>query len=155
SRWRDAGDSSTIGLLSTVKLHELANLFVTASRSTVQSATQPLYEVFANLSIALPDRATASAFYSQSGSTEPGGVEADLSLSLRPDYCYRVRATMGPTNDVLALGQAQSAYGRYEAGVERIGDHTTSLVSASGALVTLGGHAFATRPVQQGFGLIE
>lgn len=155
SRWRDAGDTSTLGILSTVKLHELANLFITANRTTAASATKPIYDVFVNLSVALPDRATASAFYNQSGSVAQGGVEAQRSLSVGPDYGYRVRAVMGPTNDFLALGQAQSAYGRYEAGVERIGDQTTSLVSASGALVTVGGHVFASRPVQQGFGLIE
>jgi outer membrane usher protein len=155
ARWRDAGDTNTFGLLSTVKLHELANLFVTASRTTAAAATKPLYEIFANLTFALPDRATASTFYNQSGSVAQGGVEASRSLSLGPDYGYRVRASMGPTNDFLALGQAQSAYGRYEAGVERIGDQTTSLVSASGSLVTAGGHVFASRPVQQGFGVIE
>ena len=130
-------------------------MFVTANRTTAETMTRPLYEVFATLSMALPDRATGSAFYGQSGSNAQGGAEASRSMSLGPDYGYRVRTSLGQTNDLLALGQAQSAYGRYEASVERIGTHDTSVLTASGALVTVGGRVFATRPVQQGFGLIE
>ena len=124
-------------------------------RTAAETMTHPLYSVFASLSVALPDRATASAFYDQENSQGTGGAEVQRSLPVGPGYGYRVRAAVGPVDDFLADGQAQSAYGRYEASVERLAGIDTSIVTASGALVTVGGHAFATRPVDQGFGLIE
>ena len=155
ARYRDAGDSNQVGLLANVRVHETANLFATATRTAADTMTRPLYEVFASLSVALPDRATASAFYDQEGSQGTGGAEVQRSLPVGPGYGYRVRASVGPVDDFLADGQAQSAYGRYEGSVERIAGHDTAVLTASGALVAVGGHAFATRPVDQGFGLIE
>ncbi len=155
ARYRDAGNWNQVGLLSTIKIHDTANLFLTATRTAADSMSKPLYELYATLTVALPDRATASAFYQQEGSQGSGGLDAQRSMGLGPDYGYHVRASLGPTNDFLADGQAQSAYGRYEASAERVGGHDTTVLSTSGALVTVGGHVFATRPVQQGFGLIQ
>jgi outer membrane usher protein len=155
ARNRDAGNSNQEGVLANVRVHETANLFATATRTASDAMTKPLYEIFVSLSVALPDRATASAFYDQEGAQGTGGADVQRSLPVGPGYGYHVRASVGPVDDFLADGQAQSAYGRYEASVERIGGHDTSIVTASGALVTVGGHAFATRPVEQGFGLIE
>jgi outer membrane usher protein len=155
ARYRDAGNWNQVGLLSTIKVHDTANIFLTATRTAADNMSKPLYELYVTLTVALPDRATASAFYQQEGSQGTGGLDAQRSMGLGPDYGYHVRASLGPTNDFLADGQAQSAYGRYEASAERVGGHDTTVLSTSGALVTVGGHVFATRPVQQGFGLIE
>jgi len=155
ARYRDAGDASQVGLLANVKAHQLANVFVTATRTTAATMSRASYEVYAVVSVVLPDRMTAAAYYDQKDSQGAAGADLQRSMGLGPDYGYRVHAGFGATTDLLAIGQAQSAYGRYEASVERSGGQTRSVLSASGALVTLGGGLFATRPVQQGYGLIQ
>ncbi|HVZ75164.1 MAG TPA: fimbria/pilus outer membrane usher protein [Polyangia bacterium] len=155
ARYRDAGDSSQVGLLANVRVHEAATVFVTGTRTQAETLTKPLYEIFATVVVALPDRATASAYYDQQNGSASGGADLQRSLPLGPGYGYRLHASTGSVTDLSGTAQAQSAYGRYEATFERLAGHDTTTLTASGGLVTLGGHVFATRPVQQGFGLIE
>jgi outer membrane usher protein len=155
ARYRDAGNWSQLGLVGNIHLHELATLYVSGTRTEAETMLHPLYEVFASLTVTLPDRATASAFFQSQNTTASGGAEVQRAMGLGPDYGSRARVTQGTTTDALVSGLAQSEYGRYEATYERFGNRNLTILSTSGAFVTLGGHVFATRPVQQGYGLIQ
>ena len=51
--------------------------------------------------------------------------------------------------------QYQSAYGTYQAEYHRNGDQNTGMAQASGGLVAMSGDVFPTRPIQDGYALIQ
>lgn len=176
ARFRDAGTAYQAGLLASLSIAPGVNLFLTANRTTSTSAapgpingmpgitpaaqptTRPVYDAFATLSVALPDRVTASAFLAQHDSQTSGGAEVQRSLPLGPGYGYRVRGTTSEapgTSTFSASAQAQSEYGRYDASYDRVGERDHATVGVAGGVVALGGNVFATRPVQQSYGLIQ
>ncbi len=147
-------------MLSSIRVHDGVNVFITADRTVADNLTRASYDAFATVSIALPDRVTASAFVQgQSGQGQDGqataGAEVQRPLPLGEGYGYRVRAITGPVNDVSATALGQTNFGRYEASYERIGKQDVTTVSAAGGVVAVGGEVFATRPVQQSFGLVQ
>jgi outer membrane usher protein len=76
-------------------------------------------------------------------------------LPLGPGYGYRARVATGATDEIDGTAQGQTGFGRYEASAMRISGQTTTSVSAAGGVVALGGNVYATRPVQQSFGVIH
>ena len=82
-------------------------------------------------------------------------LEAMRSLPSASGYGYRVRT--GLAGDPFTSGrfEYQSPYGRYEFGQEVRGGLDSASVSVAGGLVAIGGGLYATRPVQEGFGLLR
>jgi outer membrane usher protein len=175
ARFRDAGTAYQAGLLGNLSIAPGVNLFVTANRTSSTSpapvpnngmpgitpasaTTRPIYDAFVTLSVALPDRVTASAFVAQHDSQTSGGAEVQRSLPIGPGYGYRVRGSTSEapgTSTFSASAQAQSEYGRYDASYDRVGERDHASVGVAGGVVALGGNVFATRPVQQSYGLIQ
>ena len=156
AHYRDAGNWQQVGLIASVQASRGVNLFLTANRTVAQNQPHPTYDAFLTVSWALPDRVTASAFAARDNGTTSAGAEADRPLPMGPGYGYRVRAaTIGGQDDFSVDATGQTDFGRYEAGYERTGDSETVTASAAGGLVAIGGHAYATRPVQASYGLIR
>jgi outer membrane usher protein len=82
---------------------------------------------------------------------------ADLqrSLPLGAGYGYRLRAETGTAGAVDGDLRYQSRYGRYELRQLQAGGEPVTSLSASGALVGIGGRLFAARPVEQSFALVR
>jgi len=155
ARYRDAGGWQMLGLLTNVQIHDGVNVFVTANRTTAATMPRASYDLFATLTVALPDRTTASAFYQQHDAQAGGGAEVQRPLPLGTGYGYRVRGVVGADNEVDAAAQGQTSFGRYEAAATHVAGQTTTSLTAAGGVVALGGEVYATRPVQQGFGVIQ
>lgn len=156
AHYRDAGNWQQLGLIASFQASRGVNLFLTADRTVAQNQSGPTYDAFLTVSWALPDRVTASAFASRDNGTSSAGAEADRPLPMGPGYGYRVRAaTLGGEGDFSVDATGQTDFGRYEAGYERTGDSNTATASAAGGLVAIGGHVYATRPVQASYGLIR
>jgi outer membrane usher protein len=155
SDFRDRGPEDRASIFSSVRLTDRATLLLSASRST-QKGAKPTTEAFAGLSIALGDRTTATLSYQRQGDQNLGSVEVQRSLPVGPGFGYRVRAdATGETGQGAATVQYQGPYGRYEASYQRANSQDTTVLSAAGGLVALGGAAFATRPVSDSFALIR
>ncbi len=99
------------------------------------------------------------AYNHQTQGSEPA-IELQRSLPVGPGYGYRVSAQTGTQgNQLNGDFQYQSRYGLYEfnylhdsgQGVST----DTELLNISGGVAAIGGRVFATRAVQDGFGLIR
>jgi outer membrane usher protein len=82
-------------------------------------------------------------------------VEAQQPLPVGVGYGYQFRAEGGPNANVNGVAQYQGAHGRYEMRQETIGGESTTMLSAMGAIVGIGGSVFATRPVEESFALVR
>jgi outer membrane usher protein len=155
SEFRDRGPEDQASILSTIQLTDRASLFLSVSRST-QKHAKSTTEAFAGLSIALGERTTGSLSYQRQGDQNVGSIDVQRSLPVGPGFGYRVHADA--SGDTAAGGvtvQYQGPYGRYEASYERVNGENTSVLSAAGGVVAIGGALFATRPVSDGFALIR
>lgn len=99
---------------------------------------------------------TGNLSYGNRSGTSTGIASIQRSLPVGPGYGYRFQAnTSGEQYALDGLLQYQGAHGRYEAGYTRLNGQDTSLLSTSGGLAYVGGSFFATRPVQESFGVIR
>ena len=111
------------------------------------------FQVSAGLGIVFGPRTGATISQTISHGAHHGSVDLQRSLPAGTGFGYRLSGD-GHTYGNSAL-QLQGPYGRYEVTHDRIeGAHTTA-VRASGGLVAIGGGIYATRPVEDGFALVQ
>jgi outer membrane usher protein len=167
--FRDAGPQERVSASVSARLTGRASLFVTASYAR-QPEQKPDTSVFTGLTYFLGDSTTATASNEVSRHQNTTAVEAQRSLPLGTGYGYRVRAVRaeqdlpqeegrsgGSTVDYQGLAdlQYQSQYGFYEASYERINGHNSSMLTAAAGLVAIGGGVHLSRPVQDGYALVN
>lgn len=154
TRFRDAGLSDRAALTASARLGERFNLSVTLAHAQV-SRVPVDNSVFVALTMALGARtaATASIAAERRGATE--AVQIQRSLPYGEGFGYLVQASAGAQPVNVADVQYQGRYGLYEVDVIHTPGDTQTTVSASGALVAIGGRVLPTRPVQESFALIR
>ena len=167
--FRDAGPQERVSASVSARLTGRASLFVTASH-TRQPQQKPDTSVFTGLTYFLGDSTTATASHEVSRHQNTTAVEAQRSLPLGTGLGYRVRAVRaeqdlpqeegrsgGSTVDYQGLAdlQYQSQYGFYEASYERINGRNSSMLTAAAGLVAIGGGVHLSRPVQDGYALVN
>jgi len=122
------------------------------------------YRTFVGISYAVAERTNAAASRTdhsggQSGRGESSQATAQQSLPVGSGYGYRVTVAQGDNTLNDAVAQYQGSHGRVEAEYQHQGfdtdEHGHASVNATGGLVVIGGRAFFTRPVQDGFAMIR
>ena len=152
---RDRGSRDLVSAFSSIRLTDRASLFMGVAQSWERGA-RPSTDAFAGLSIALGTRTTATLAYQRQSGANGGSVEVQRSLPVGPGFGYRARVdATGSSSDGLVDVQYQGPWGRYEASWERANGDSTTVLNAAGGLVAIGGTVFATRPVTDGFALIQ
>jgi outer membrane usher protein len=170
SDWRDRGEEQRSSASLSLRLTSRASLFVTALHSR-PAGGEPGTEVFTGLTYFLGDNTTGTLSGQVGPDRHSTTVEVQRSLPLGTGFGYRVQATRleqevpaaepGGGHDRaveyngLALGQYQSRYGFYEASYQRSGDRNSSVLTAAAGVVAMGGGLHLSRPVQDGFALID
>jgi outer membrane usher protein len=167
--FRDADPQERVSAAVSVRLTDRANLFVTASHAR-QPGQKPETAVFTGVTYYLGDSTTATASHEVSRHQNNTAVEVQRSLPLGTGVGYRARVTRSEQDlpqvdghsggsDVnyqgLADVQYQSRYGFYEASYERTGGRDSTMLTAAAGIVAIGGGLHLSRPVQDGYALIE
>lgn len=167
-RDRDVEQRSSASL--SLRLTSRASLFVTALHSRPADAESST-DVFTGLTYFLGDNTTGTLSGQVGRDSNTTTVEVQRSLPLGTGYGYRVQASRFeqevPASDPdggrersveyngLAQGQHQSRYGFYEASYQRSGGRHSSMLTAAAGIVAMGGGLHWSRPVQDGFALID
>lgn len=168
SRDREVEQRSSASL--SLRLTSRASLFVTALHSRPADAESNT-EVFTGLTYFLGDNTTGTLSNQVGRHQNTSTVEVQRSLPLGSGYGYRMQASRleqdvpatggerGSTTSVeydgLATGQYQNRYGFYEASYQRAGGRNSTMLTAAAGIVAIGGGVHLTRPVQEGFALID
>jgi outer membrane usher protein len=154
TRFRDAGLSDRASVTASTRLGGRFNLSLTLAHAQV-SRVPVDNSVFLALTVALGLRttATASVAYERRGTTE--AVQIQRSLPYGEGLGYLVQGSAGAQAVSLADVQYQGRYGLYEVDVIHTPGNTDTTVSASGALVAIGGRVLPTRPIQDSYALIR
>ena len=154
ARYRDAGLSDRVSLTASTRIAGRFNLSVTLAHA--QTSRVPVdNSIFASLSVALGPRTTATASVAgeRRGATE--AVQIQRSLPYGEGLGYLLQASTGAQSLSLADVQYQGRYGLYEVDVTHTPGNTQTTLSASGALVAIGGRILPTRPIQDSYALIR
>jgi outer membrane usher protein len=140
-------------LSTTTRLLSRLNLFVRGgySRGPEKDST----EITTGLSFLFGEINGALSYRHDSG-VATGTASVQQSLPTGSGFGYLVQANTSQGRYAAdSLLQYQGPYGRYEAYYGRLDDQNSTLLSASGGFVYLGGSLLATRPVQESFALIR
>jgi outer membrane usher protein len=139
-------------LLTTAHLQRHLQLSVTAALARDEYGRSA--ELYAGVTV-LFGRGSASVanVHDRRGSSVV--VEAQQPLPVGEGYGFHARAETGSPSMFNGGARYQGRYGRYEVRRDVIGGQGISSVSATGALVAIGGGVYASRPVQDSFALVQ
>lgn len=152
---RDAGLTSVLSLRADVRLAKDLSLIVTGSRQR-QPGEQPQFGAFATLLYAFGGSTTADAGGNVgTGNSATAGVQKALPLG--EGFGYQVRSNFQQGADASGFGtvQYQGSYGTYLGTYNRAGSANSAAGTVAGALVLVDGNVMASRPVQDGYALIQ
>ena len=144
---------SSTSVIGSARITKKVNLFLNASRAVESGAIRT--SIYAGAGIAL-GTVTSGSVWAQSGTLGSGAsAEVQRSLPIGNGIGYRARAALGGVSQAEGMIEAQSAYGRYEAGQEVIDGQSDTHASAAGGLVFIGGGVHPTRPVNGSYALVR
>ena len=140
-------------LSTTTRLMSRLNLFVRGGYS--REAGKDSKEIALGLTFLFGEINGALSYRQESG-IATGTASVQKSLPTGSGFGYLIQANTSQGRYAAdSLLQYQGPYGRYEAYYGRLDDQNSTLLSASGGFVYLGGSLLATRPVQESFALIR
>jgi outer membrane usher protein len=152
---RDYGSVSNYGANCNVRLTDRFSLFSSANHSASQLADAST-SVFVGLNIILGQMTNATAFAERQDEKDNTGLRVQKGLPAYSEgYGYLVNASTGEQQRADGLFQYQGPYGRYELQHTMNDGRDSTRMTASGALVTVGTSAAATRPVTDSFAVIK
>jgi len=154
SLFRDSGRSERCSLQSNLRLTRSASVIASAGYSRGPGVA-PGADLLALFIYSFGAQTLADVGYTRSGGTSGAALDLQRSLPAGVGLGYRMRAQTGAQGLADADVQYQGPYGRYEVDYQRLDRANSATVSAAGGLVAIGGGFFATRPVEQGYGLIQ
>ena len=153
---RDAGLSSALTLRG--DLHVSNDLAISLSASRQRTPGEgPEWLAFLTLMYSFGSGASgdiSGTAGSRSGSASAGVQKA---LPLGEGWGYQLRSTLDRDQPAGGLGQVQyqGAYGTYLANYDRVAGSDGATATAAGALVLVDGIVMASRPVREGYALIQ
>lgn len=153
---RDAGLTSDLALRGDIRITQNLSLIVSGSRFRAPGQT-PQFSAFATLlyNFGGATSADASATAERAGAGGSAGVQKALPLGEGFGYDLRTTASPAAPSTGMGLVQYQGAYGTYLASYTRSGRSDGALATAAGSLVLVDGNVMASRPVQEGFALVQ
>ena len=153
---RDGGWSDRTSVQTSSAHSHGITLSVSVGRNA-GSAQRTSYDAMVGLGVMLSPRTRASVTHEQHGADARDQVELHHSLGGRePGIGYRALAEVGDVTRVAGVIQAQTGFGRYDAGYtydERRGQSVE--LSAAGGLALIGGRLFASPPIDGSFALVR
>jgi outer membrane usher protein len=153
--YRDVGLTSRYGASISSPVGRNLNLFVSADRKRTLTGWSGI-EGSIRISYFLGGLSTASVAASHSDRGTRESFDAHKSIGPGTGLGYRLQGeTGGASNQMMAIGEGQGPYGRYEARYTRYGDAGSGYATVSGGLVALGGVVMASRPVRDAFALLR
>jgi outer membrane usher protein len=153
---RDAGLTSSLSVRADVHLTNNLSFVFGGSRFRAPSQA-PEFGAFATLlyNFGSGTSADMGATASRYGSGGSAGVQK--SLPLGEGWAYQLRTAQDPGQPATGLGQVQyqGPYGTYLANYSRTGQTDGGMATAAGALVVIDGNVMPSRPVQEGYALLQ
>lgn len=135
----------SLGRTASLSLNLNLNLDVSRDRS-----------VFLSFSLSLDDRTYVSTSLDHQGSGNMVGSSIIRSLPTEGGFGWRAQTQQGEGNRTgLAEMDYLGRYGQALAGVMRFSGDSTVYAGGNGALVLMGGSAFAARSIYEGFALVS
>jgi len=153
---RDAGLSSALTLRS--DLHVSNDLAISLSASRMRTPGQgPEWLAFLTLMYSFGSGATGDVSGSAGTRSATTSAGVQKALPLGEGWGYQLRSTLDRDQPASGLGQVQyqGPYGTYMANYDRTAGSDGGTVTAAGALVLLEGNVMASRPVREGYALIQ
>ncbi len=152
---RDEGASFRLGASANVQLDEGLNLLISGGRSLRQDGAAPI-EFFATLSCAIGARARGSIGARYQNGKASGVAELSSPLPRGAGVGYRATAQLSERPQGQGTAMVNTSFGRYQATGAFSADGPHLSLAAAGALVAVqGAGLFASRPVQDGFAVIQ
>jgi outer membrane usher protein len=153
---RDAGLTSNLGMRADLRISN--NLSLAFGGSRFRSPAQvPQWSGFATLLYNFGGGTTADL--GGSGGTKGAGASGGVqkSLPLGEGWAWQLRSSVEQEQPTVGIGQLQyqGAYGTLLGSYVRTGRADGASATAAGALVLLDGNLLASRPVQEGFALLQ
>lgn len=153
---RDGGTYRQVFVDTSARLFGPLTLMINGRIQQAQTHAPWTYLVFAGLNLALGNAMQASVSAQGDANQTSGVVQAQKALPpAGTGFGYNLSYATRPQDVASADVQYQGTYGRYEATYGRTPTAQSWTASAAGALVAINGSLFATRPVQDGFALIQ
>ena len=156
--FRDTGRSWSANLANNWRFSQRMDLQLNLSRS-YQAKLGPTTDVFVALDFFFGSSTVGTIAYDhvsgQAGRSGLATVQLQKSLPLGTGYGYRVQGQMGQQGQQSADFQYAGAHGLYEIDYSRLMGRNATNLTISGGLVGIGGHVFASRPVQDSYALIR
>jgi outer membrane usher protein len=152
-RYSNEGTQNQASFTDTTRIGKRLNLNVNVTRALSGNST-PVNEVFVGLSYFFGHE-TVGTISGDTLSGYSGTVSLQKSLPLGTGYGYLLQAREGYQEQENAFFQYQNDYGRYEDDYTRAAGQNSNIFSIAGGLVEIDGHVIATRPVQNGYALVE
>ena len=136
-----------------VPLTSRSYLHATVERS--EQPNGPAFEGFFSLGVFLGNQVAASVSYEQDANG--GRTVADLQRSMPygVGYGYRLRYEEGENRGGGAQIQYEGRYARADVQSDILDGRASTLATASGALVFIGGSVYPTRPVSESYALVR
>jgi outer membrane usher protein len=139
---------------ASVSLSRRYSLYLTANRTL--SDGRWYTGGYASLGVSLGARDMANVSAERAGDRTRAMADVQRTLPVGTGLGYRVQASTGteaPTLD--AELRAQTPFGKYDLRQTVIDGQASTIADASGAIVLIGGGAYFTRPVEDGFALVR
>jgi outer membrane usher protein len=113
-------------------------------------------QVMVNLVIPIGRNSFGVSATRETGAGTEYGFSAQRSVPSDSGFGYAVNGQYGPGGvQGISQVQYQSQYGLVQLSGDRFGGQATGNVLVSGSVVAMDGHVFATRPLHDGYALIE
>jgi outer membrane usher protein len=154
THFRDAGRSDQASLTGTYQLSDRVGLAATVAQNRVLGQKVDT-SLFVALTFSLGELRTGTLSVNHEQGVQQETAQIQQSLPLGPGWGYRAQLQQGQRSSQIADVQYQGKYGLYEAEYNHLANQDTERLSASGALLTIGGDVFATRAVNDSFALVR
>jgi len=153
---RDTGTASVLTLRSDYYFSNALSLSLSLSQQR-SVAQEPQWLGFATFIYNFGGGTTADLGGTAGNGTGSATAGVQKSLPLGEGWGYQLRSTVDSDQTTSGLGQIQyqGPYGTYMASYDRVGGENGGSATAAGALVLIDGTVMASRPVQEGFALLQ
>ncbi|HUJ29287.1 MAG TPA: fimbria/pilus outer membrane usher protein [Myxococcales bacterium] len=150
---RDTGNQTQLQLRADVSLAQRATLSLSAARTLGQG---PQTQLFCAFNWVFDAQTIGSVNAASNAGAGSAGASVQRTLGVGPGFGYVVNATQAEAGaSGNGLLQAQGDHGYVEAEYQRFNGVNAGDATVSGGLVLIGGDFFASRPVQDGYALIQ
>jgi outer membrane usher protein len=154
ANYRDSGETSDISLLDSVPLGQKFSLVISADHQR-QNSGLVQNSLFASLNYFFGENTTASLSEQVQGKASSQMLQVFQPTPIGTGMGYRATITTGAGANQSASVQYQAPFGIYEGDFQHLNGKTSADLLLSGGLTAIGDSLFATRPVQEGYALVQ